>query len=187
LTTAGAVLTGGRSRRMGVDKAVLEVGGVRLADRVASALAAGGCHPVAFIGGDGSTLAAGGRDWYPDRFPGDGPVGGVLTALDALADDVLVAACDLVDLDGPTVAALLTAATTADADVVVARSDRPEPMLARWRATCRPAIEEAFRDGERAVHRVLARLVMVEVAVDPVRLRNVNTPSDVERPRAKPP
>ena len=35
---AGAVLCGGRSRRMGRDKALIEIGGVPLAMRVASAV-----------------------------------------------------------------------------------------------------------------------------------------------------
>jgi molybdopterin-guanine dinucleotide biosynthesis protein A len=186
LNTAGAVLTGGRSRRMGTDKALLEVDGVRMAERVAAALAAGGCQPVVFVGGDERRLRAGGRDWYPDRWPGEGPVGGVLTALDALGGDVLVAACDLVDLDGGTVAALLAAATVTDADVVAARSDRMEPMLARWRQSSRSTIEERFGAGERALHRVLAHLAVVQVAVDPARLRNVNTAADLGRPSASP-
>ena len=52
--TTGAVLCGGASRRMGTDKALVEVDGVPMAERVAGALHAGGCAPVVFVGGDGA-------------------------------------------------------------------------------------------------------------------------------------
>ena len=50
--TAGAVLCGGASRRMGTDKAFVEVGGQPMAERVAAALEEAGCAPVVFVGGE---------------------------------------------------------------------------------------------------------------------------------------
>ncbi|WP_434127450.1 molybdenum cofactor guanylyltransferase, partial [Enterococcus faecium] len=52
LRFAGAVLTGGDSRRMGTDKALIEVDGGPLARRVANALRAAGADPVIAVGGD---------------------------------------------------------------------------------------------------------------------------------------
>lgn len=179
MITAGAVLTGGRSRRMGTDKALLEIDGVPMAARVAAALAAGGCEPVAFIGGDGRALGGLGRRWHPDRWPDEGPLGGVLTALIELGGDVLVAACDLAELDGATVAEVIAAAEGASADVVVARSTRLEPALARWSGHARPKVETRFAAGERALHRILGALTVVEVVVDAARMRNVNAPADL--------
>ena len=49
---AGAVLTGGRSSRMGRDKATLPVDGVPMAARVADALRRAGAEPVLAVGGD---------------------------------------------------------------------------------------------------------------------------------------
>ena len=50
-----------QSRRMGTDKAFVEVGGVAMAARVAAALDAAGCDPVVLVGGDGAALAPLGR------------------------------------------------------------------------------------------------------------------------------
>jgi molybdenum cofactor guanylyltransferase len=178
--TSGAVLCGGGSRRMGTDKAQLEVDGVAMAERVARALVAGRCSPVVFVGGD-PTLNRHGRPVVADRWPGAGPLGGVLTALiDAEGEDVVAAACDLPMLDGPTVAAL-TAAARADIDVVVATTDRLEPGLAWWSGVARPRIEHLWRQGVRALHEAIGELRSVEVPVDPAVLRNVNAPSDLPR------
>lgn len=168
---------------MGGDKALLEIGGVAMAERVARALAAAGCAPVVFVGGDRERLAALGRPVHADRWPGEGPLGGVITALAAASgDDVVVAACDLAFLDRSTVTVLLAAATGGrdeGIDVVVARTDRLEPGLAWWNAAAAPVIEDHWRRGVRAVHEVIAELRAVEVAVAPAALRNVNTRADL--------
>jgi molybdenum cofactor guanylyltransferase len=181
--TTGVVLCGGISRRMGADKALIEVAGVAMAERVARALAAGGCEPVAFVGGDPSRLARFGRPVHADRWPGEGPLGGVLTALAvADGDDVLAAACDLPFLDAATVAKLLAPGTegrTGPVDVVVARTERIEPALAWWSAPARDEITRHWDRGVRALHEVIAALRAVEVAVDPAALRNVNAPSEL--------
>ena len=168
---------------MGADKALIEVAGVAMAERVARALAAGGCAPVAFVGGDASRLARFGRPVHADRWPGEGPLGGVLTAL-ALAggDDVVAAACDLPFLDGATVATLLATATSGDAehvDVVVATTERIEPALAWWSASARAAISRHWNLGGRALHEAIAELRSMEVPVDPASVRNVNAPADL--------
>ena len=73
---AGAVLTGGRSSRMGRDKATLPVDGVPMAARVADALRRAGAEPVLAVGGDQAALEALGLTWVADRHPGEGPSGG---------------------------------------------------------------------------------------------------------------
>ena len=60
---AGVVLTGGASRRMGRDKALLPVDGVPMAVRVATAMIAAGAHPVVALGGDADGL----RELRPRR------------------------------------------------------------------------------------------------------------------------
>jgi molybdopterin-guanine dinucleotide biosynthesis protein A len=176
--TAGMVLCGGRSRRMGTDKALVEVDGTAMAERVARALAAGGCGLVAFVGGDEAGLSRFGRPVHPDQWPGEGPLGGVLTALVVHGGDVVVAACDVPFLDAATVEKLRAAAGPG-VDVALAFTDRPQPAVAWWSAAGREPIELAWREGVRSLHAAVERLRAVEVPVDPNALRNVNAPADL--------
>lgn len=181
--TAGAVLCGGASRRMGTDKALVEVDGVPMAERVAGALEAAGCSPVVFVGGDGPLLARFGRPTLPDEWPGEGPLGGVVTAMRAIGDDVVVAACDLPWLDAATVTKLIAVgATTSGVEVAVASTDRLHPALAWWSHTGLGAVLTCWERGTRALHKAIERVSSVHVAVEPRALRNVNTRADLEEP-----
>jgi molybdopterin-guanine dinucleotide biosynthesis protein A len=87
----GAVLTGGRSRRMGRDKAFVGVEGEPMVRRVVRALRAGGAIEVVAVGGDETGLLAEDLDRFvPDLHPGEGPLGGVLAALDAAPAAIVV-------------------------------------------------------------------------------------------------
>jgi molybdopterin-guanine dinucleotide biosynthesis protein A len=179
---AGAVLTGGQSSRMGQDKALIDVGGVPMVLRVATALEGAGAVPVLAVGGDGVALAALGIRWVPDRHPGEGPLGGLLTAFAALDGHelVVVAATDLPGLTPQVVRALVAAIGACDA--ALARTSGVEPLCAVWRmTTAGPVLGGAFARGERAVHRAVAGLDVVAVDVPSGALRNVNEPEDLGR------
>lgn len=172
----GAVLCGGASRRMGADKALVAFGGVAMARRVADALAAAGCAPVVAVGGDQVELSRLGLHCVDDEFPGEGPLGGLLTALQAGAPAVVVA-CDLPTLQALTVSALLTA--LGDHDASIAFTDRAEPLCAAWSGRAAPKLRALFVSGERAMHRAIEGLDIAWVSVDAAGLRNINTPDDL--------
>ncbi|MCU1392169.1 MAG: putative molybdenum cofactor biosynthesis protein [Ilumatobacteraceae bacterium] len=181
----GAVLVGGRSSRMGRDKATLEVDGIAMARRVAAALSAAGLERVVAVG---PTHLAAGLDVVVDLHPGDGPLGGILTALAAASPGpALVVACDLPWLDAASVLALVDAYVDACGGAagdgrpvaVVGRTDRVEPLFALWAPATAPVLSAAFTAGERAVHRALDLVEVIEVAVGSHALANVNTPEDL--------
>ena len=177
----GAVLTGGQSRRMGRDKALVAVDGVPMVLRVAAALHAAGAAEVHAVGGDRAALVALGLDALDDPRQGEGPLGGLLTALDLAGPDLtVVLATDLAWIDAGTIAQLVVAAATAP--VAVARTDRLEPLCAAWRRSrCAAPLAAAYAGGERAVHRALAILDHVAVTVSPRAVANANTPADLHR------
>ena len=185
---AGAVLAGGRSRRMGRDKALLEVDGRPMARSVLDALVAAGVGPLFVVGGDARRLAALGAALVADRFPGEGPLGGVITALHHVGEAaplVLVAACDLPDLDRTVLDPLLEAArSTAAADppqAIVPRAGRLHPACAVWAVSAAPPLRTAYDAGERSLHGALVRVRVEIVDVPAAPLRNINTPEQLAR------
>lgn len=179
---AGAILAGGASRRMGRTKALIDVAGVPMAQCVARALADGGCGDIALVGGSPSELAALELPVVADGVPGEGPLGGVISALQHFteASHVLVAACDLPLLDAGTVRNMLDAAhADPGRAATVAQTDRLEPALVVWSRASLDDVVALFDGGERAVHRVLAEIDTQTVQVAPRAMTNVNRPPDV--------
>jgi molybdopterin-guanine dinucleotide biosynthesis protein A len=170
---------------MGRTKALIEVGGTPMAQRVADALADAGCESVVLFGGDPIELAPLDRPVLPDQYPGEGPLGGILGVLELFAQqaaDLLIVACDLANLSSTDLMSLIDVARLRpDADVVVAHGGRVEPTCALWRSATVDRVRASFDRGERAVHRVLGDLCTVEVSLPPTSLRNINTPADLDR------
>ena len=177
---AGVVLTGGASSRMGTDKAFIEIDGRPLALRVADSLAAAGASDVFAVGGDLDRLRALGLDARPDRVAGQGPLAGIVTALEHTdAELIVVAACDLVGITPAAVRELLDALTD-DADAVIPRSDRLEPLMAAYRSRCLDHLRNELDEGERAPHRAVEGLAVVQVRLQHGEaLRDADTPGDL--------
>jgi molybdopterin-guanine dinucleotide biosynthesis protein A len=182
----GAVLAGGASRRMGRDKAFVEApDGRPLVLVAAEGLLAAGAGRVVVVGGDEAAVGALGLAWTPDLHPGEGPLGGIVTALrDAPADPVVVVACDMPGFTEEVPTALVAALDRApDADVALAAvGERLQPLTAAWRRSAIPVLEAAFSLGERAPRRILDRLEVVAVpGLARDLLDDVDSPEDLRR------
>ena len=176
----GFVLTGGQSERMGRDKALLAVGGLAMAVRVARALEASGAERVVCIGGDVDALGALGLTTVADEREGTGPLGGAVSAMATLDDGIaIVAPCDLLDPRADSFAVLVQAlADHPDATVAVPVVDgRWRSLPSALRARSRGALQNAFEAGERALFRAYEGLERVEV--DAGDVRDVDRPEDL--------
>lgn len=183
MSFTGVVLCGGSSRRMGRDKAVLEVDGVAMAARVSRALAAAGAQDVIALGGDLAGLRALGLDARPDGWPGEGPLGATITALElASAERVLVASCDLLRPEASALGATMDALAAHPGAVgaVPVWDGRRQVTHAAWDRRARPALLRAFTAGERSLRRAAADLIVVEVrGLDPAALADADIPADL--------
>jgi molybdopterin-guanine dinucleotide biosynthesis protein A len=181
----GIVLAGGASRRMGRDKAFLQLDGTPLIQVVVERLAQV-CEEVLVVAGEPHAYAGLGARPVEDRFRGVGVLGGIHAGLDAAAHPLaLIVGCDMPFLSPRLLRAF--GAWAVGYDVAVYRHQGyVEPLHGAYRRTCLPAVEAAIRAGRRRIisffPQVRVRYVTPEAvtAIDPQArsFRNVNTPEE---------
>jgi len=183
---SGAVLAGGDSKRLGQAKAFVEINGRTLLNRAVDCLVQAGVEPVTVVGGEHDRIRAAGHEPIPDRFPGDGPLGGILSALHSSEREaVAILACDLADPDPAEIQRLLGALTEGDVAVPVVGS-HPQWLFSVWRRSAREPLGEAFADGVRAPRHAINELQVVYLPGLGDRFRDIDTPEDLDRERSRP-
>lgn len=168
---------------MGQDKAVLEIGGEAMAARVARGLGDAGATSVAAVGGDHAALTSLGLAAVPDRWPGEGPLGGLVTALHDVGSEevVVVLGCDLVAPSDAQIAALTDRLGASGADAVIPRvGERAQWMHGAWRRRVGRVLGDVFASGERSVFGAVngLRLEFMDVT-DGSSYRDADTPADL--------
>ena len=199
-TVRGFIQAGGRSSRMGQDKAWLEVKGRRLIERVLAAAQPVVTDLAVIINAanpraeDYRMLAA---DWNArliyDLQDHRGPLGGIQTALKNCLphQSALILACDLPFLTSELLSRLrqihggsnlqslisdppLTPALIPEVTVPVDREGRWQPLAAIYAASCLPAVEQMLAED----------LLKIEPLYQRVRTRQVRFPEIGDLPRA---
>lgn len=201
----GAVLCGGRSRRMGRDKALLELEGQTLLQRALACLDGLAESCVIACGGE-PRYGELGRELVLDGLSGgDGADAGPLAGLEAVLAHasraappesgawVAVLAVDLVRARPGVYRALLARAREEEADACLLCSQRgPEPLLAVYHTRCLGPVQRALRAGERRLvafhtgHGELCISFFAESELPPELgvdepARNVNSPAEFLR------
>jgi molybdenum cofactor guanylyltransferase len=204
-TTAGIVLAGGRSSRMGTPKAALEWHGSTLLGHVVGLVARGVDGPVVVVTAPGQALPSlpTGVEVVQDAREGRGPLQGLaagLAAVAAHADAAYVSATDA-PLLHPAFVRRVVRALDDDVDMVLPRAHGfPQPLAAAYRTALLEHIERMLADdrirlGELfdgcRVRRLDAAELLADrelAAADPAldSLLNLNEPADYEAARARP-
>jgi molybdopterin-guanine dinucleotide biosynthesis protein A len=186
-TVAGLLLTGGASRRMGTDKALLEVDGRRLAERGASVLSAV-CRPVLEVGPGVSGL-----DAVLEDPPGQGPLAALGAGTSELArrgydGPVVVLAVDMPLVDAGLVRFL--AGRPGPATAVPVADGEPQPLCARYGPEALAEVAGLLAAGERSLRALLAAVEVSwvernewEPVGGPNAFRDLDTPEDLARLR----
>jgi len=183
---SAVILAGGRSSRMGRDKAWLEVDGRPLLARQIQIAVQTGAREIFISGREEADYSGFGHPVLRDLFVGAGPLAGIERALDAAAWPlVLVLAVDLPQMDPEFLRGL--GADAADEIGVVPRLDgRIEPLAAYYPRKAQPLAARRLREqrlaaagfAERCVQSGLAR--WTEVPEPQTRcFANWNTPDDL--------
>lgn len=192
----GYVLAGGASSRFGADKALAELQGKSMLMRTVD-LVATVCERVAIVAAS-KRLEGISVETILDRWPGEGPLGGILTALLHAKGDFgantwsLIVSCDMPFLTAEWLRFLAKRALVPDAEAVVPKSAHGwEPLCACWRASAAELILQEFEAGTRKVTDAL-NVLHVEVLDEKDWKRfdtngrlfwNMNTLADYEEAR----
>jgi molybdopterin-guanine dinucleotide biosynthesis protein A len=181
----GAVLAGGRSTRLGRDKALLALDGEPLLARAVRLLREV-CAEVLVVGPLERASVVPGVRVLADERPSSGPLGGIATALRAMSGDRLLAvATDMPFLRPALLRYLLTIST--GFDVTVPRVEgRTHQLCAVYSRACLPLIDAQLARGEYKIDRFFGQVRLRVVEEDELRpfdpellsFRNVNTEAD---------
>ncbi len=178
---APVVLVGGASSRFGSDKLRASLApGVWLVDRPIAALRAVFGARVAAVGDAEPEVSARADVVLPDRYPGAGPAGGIVTALEWSGTDVLVLAGDLPEVTEASVRALMERADDhRDALACLARTRKTEPCIGIYRAQSAGLLTERLSQGWRSLHDALPPERVELVRIPDREARNVNSQADL--------
>jgi molybdopterin-guanine dinucleotide biosynthesis protein A len=186
LKTAGVVLAGGRSTRMGGDKALAPLAGRPLVVHVAARLAPQVDALFLNANGDAARFASLSCAVVADAASnvGGGPLAGVAAALRHAQTRgfawLATAPCDAPFLPLDLVARLATAAEQADAPIAVAATAAGlEPMFALWSTALAPEVEAALTAGDGGPRGLITRFGAAEARFDNAdAFANLNTPEE---------
>ena len=183
---SGAILAGGQSRRMGFNKAFLELEGSTVIARAVHVMTAVFSSP-AIIANDTTLYGHLGLPVYPDIIKDAGSLGGIYTALYHSKDYAFVVACDMPWLDPGCVRRVLDNVDGEDC-VIPFISGRLHPMHAAWSKGCMNEIEAMINQGNLRINDLLKRLSIKRLTEEyfgglPIErsVENVNTRQDLER------
>lgn len=180
----GLVLAGGKSRRMGRDKALLLRDGKSQLAHMVSLLDA--VVDRVFVSARSDQTADSERsrfDLIVDRHDDMGPIAGILSALQEYPQaDWLVVACDLPNIDHATLRFLLENVSE-NQPFTAFRSSHdglPEPLCAVYKSGSDKLLREFIDDGMICPRKVLIRSeTWLLDQPNPSSLDNVNTPDDL--------
>ena len=191
MKVTGVIQAGGRSTRMGGrPKALIELGGCRIIERVLAALTAV-VDDVLLVTNTPELYAFLKLPMVADVYPDRGSLGGIYSGLKAAPGEAaFTVACDMPFLNPDVVR--LVVARASQGDVVIPRvGHQLETMHAAYAKACLPHIEERLLAGQLKIVEFFERVRVVEIAeADVARFRdprvafmNVNTPDELERAR----
>ena len=187
----GVIQAGGKSTRMGgAPKALMELGGFRIVERVVAAI-----EPIVddvlVVTNTPDLYAFLGLPMVTDVFLDHGSLGGIYSGLKAASGDAaFTVACDMPFLEPEVVR--LVVARAGEADVVIPRTgDQLETLHASYAKACLPHIEGRLRSGRLKIVGFFDAVRVLEIPEAAVRsladpsmvFMNVNTPDELQRAR----
>jgi molybdopterin-guanine dinucleotide biosynthesis protein A len=191
MKVTGVVQAGGKSTRMGGNpKALIELGGRSIVERVVAALTPV-VDDVLVVTNTPELYAFLGLPMVADVYPDHGSLGGIYSGLRAAGEIAFTVACDMPFLHPDVVR--LVVGRAGEGDVVIPRvGEQWETMHAAYGRACLAPIEARLRAGRLKIVGFFDDVRVVEIGEaevarfrDPeIAFMNVNTPDELARARA---
>ncbi|WP_394675347.1 NTP transferase domain-containing protein [uncultured Chryseobacterium sp.] len=183
----GLVLAGGKSRRMGIPKDIINWHGKEQRYRIADLLAVL-CHDV-YISCRPDQREDIDRSYaaLPDLFPDMGPLGGILSAFNIQKDRAwLVVACDMPLLDEKALDFLIRSRNPASIATTYENplDGLPEPLVTIWEPESYSLLLDFVHSGQSSPRKFLMQhRISILKPEHPDTLMNVNTPEEADQVR----
>ncbi len=182
------ILAGGQSRRMGCNKALLDIGGKPLIRLMIDCILPV-TDRILISSNDSQSYRFLGYPVIPDQFAGHGPLAGFHSAMIRnICSLYIILACDLPSLKTPFLRNLVLMAEGYDAAIPLTGDGLIHPLCAVYRNTCFPSVENALKRG---ANKVIEMFLGDSLAVRWVKadegefrdadLANINTPEDLRK------
>lgn len=182
----GAVLAGGKSSRMGEDKAILSWRNRTMLENAVEILVKNTTGVIISSNNEMHDLK--GVIRLQDRVESHGPVSGIITALNYFSpESVLIIACDMPFVTHSVIRNLINADDAKFDAIVYSHNGNKEPLCAIYHSEALTVIENAFRKGEFKLHAILENMNVKYLDPDEDKsitlsvFTNINTPDDYQK------
>ena len=176
----GIVLAGGKSTRMGTDKAFLELNGKPFITYILETVQR--CTEDVFVVSTNQKLDELGVTRFPDSVPGLGPVGGIYTGLLHFKTEFnLVVACDTPFLNQDTIHCLIEGIDEKHDAFIVQCEGIQMPLISIYRKSCLPFFTQAVDEKKLGLQKLLTTMQTKTILLPKSHSKsvmNINTPSD---------
>lgn len=184
----GVILVGGKSSRYGTNKALAKINGIPLIENVIRVMGSL-FQDVVLITNTPDEYAYLELPMYEDLIKGLGPIGGIYTALNSIANDAgFFVPCDMPFLNPDLIRHMVE--IRGDCEVVVPEiSGKMEPLHALYAGRCIPAVRRLIDLHEYQIIRFFSEVSVRYVKENEIRLFdpelksffNVNRPDELGR------
>ncbi|MFQ6611702.1 MAG: molybdenum cofactor guanylyltransferase [Fidelibacterota bacterium] len=180
----GAVLAGGKSQRMGAEKAFIKIGKTTLIERAIQTMKSVISNPM-IITNEPEKFEYLNLQLHRDIIPDSGPLGGIYTALEyATKSHVLILACDMPSVTTKIVQELYARGIHHDI-LVLDAGFGVEPLCAVYNRRCTPFIKRQIDQGKLKVTDFYQNLNVktlnreeIDDSIPGNWFFNINTPAD---------
>jgi molybdopterin-guanine dinucleotide biosynthesis protein A len=179
------IMAGGDSRRMGIDKSMLLIKGRPIIEHICRQLR-GTFSQILISSDEVEKLAFLGFKIIPDKMPGQGPLMGIASALEASANELnFVVACDIPYIDIRLVRKMLAEAQAADMVIPRTGNGKYEPLFAVYHKSAIEAINQVLSSGARKISDAFAHCNVKYIKLKANQFTNLNTIEEYEEFRKK--